>query len=82
MRRKDFDLQVHNLNDWLIGLAKLSAVAHLMLIRFLLYENNRSGYYRLAAECQGLKVDVDAIKEIPDYEIQQMALDLTPLMSS
>jgi replicative superfamily II helicase len=47
-----------------------------------LYENNRSGYYRLAAECQGLKVDVDAIREIPDYEIQQMALDLTPLMSS
>lgn len=46
-----------------------------------LYENNRSGYYRLAADRRGLKVNVDALKEIPDYEIQQMALDLTSLMA-
>jgi hypothetical protein len=46
-----------------------------------LYENNRSGYYRLAADRRGLKVNVDALKEIPDYEIQQMAHDLDPLMA-
>jgi replicative superfamily II helicase len=44
-----------------------------------LYENNRSGYYRLAVGPDKLKVNIDALKEIPDYEIQQMALDLTTI---
>ncbi len=47
-----------------------------------LYENNRSGYYRLAAQRDGLKVNVDALRDIPDYDIQQMALDLTPIVSN
>lgn len=42
-----------------------------------LYENNRSGYYRLAAKPDGLRVNVDALREIPDFEIQQMATDLS-----
>ncbi len=44
-----------------------------------LYENNRSGYYRLAADREGIKINVEALKEIPDYEIQQIALDLNPV---
>ncbi len=43
-----------------------------------LYENNRSGYYRLVADRRQIKVNVDALKEIPDYEIQRMAADLRP----
>ena len=47
-----------------------------------LYENNRSGYYRLAADPDGLRVNVDALRGIPDFEIQQMAQDLTGLTAT
>ncbi len=42
-----------------------------------LYENNRSGYYRLAAERERLRVNVDALRDFPDYEVREMARDLT-----
>ena len=45
-----------------------------------LYENNRSGYYRLVADRRQIKVNLDALKEIPDYEIQRMAADLRPVV--
>lgn len=45
-----------------------------------LYENNRSGYYRLVADRRQIKVNVDALKEIPDYEIQRMAAELQPVV--
>jgi len=41
-----------------------------------LYENNRSGYYRLAVERDRLRVNVDALREFPDYEVREMARDL------
>jgi len=44
-----------------------------------LYENNRSGYYRLAVGRDRLRVNVEALKEFPDCEIQQMAHDLAGL---
>ena len=47
-----------------------------------LYENNRSGYYRLAADPDDLRVNVDALRSIPDYEIQQMAQDLAALTTA
>jgi hypothetical protein len=47
-----------------------------------LYENNRSGYYRLIADREKIKVNVDALKENPDYEIRKMASDLVPLAVS
>jgi len=47
-----------------------------------LYENNRSGYYRLIADREKIKVNVDALKENPDYEIRKMASDLVPLPAS
>jgi len=43
-----------------------------------LYENNRSGYYRLVADPKKIKVNLDALKSIPDFEIQRMAADLRP----
>jgi hypothetical protein len=43
-----------------------------------LYENNRSGYYRLVAERDKIKINVAALSENPDYEIRKMAADLTP----
>lgn len=45
-----------------------------------LYENNRSGYYRLAAPPDSIKVNVDALNDNPDFEIRQMGGDLKPLM--
>lgn len=45
-----------------------------------LYENNRSGYYRLMADRRQIKVNLDALKEIPDYEIQRMAAELRPVV--
>ncbi len=41
-----------------------------------LYENNRSGYYRLAAPRERITVNVEALREIPDYEIQRMATEI------
>ncbi|MDD4052697.1 MAG: DEAD/DEAH box helicase [candidate division Zixibacteria bacterium] len=46
-----------------------------------LYENNRSGYYRLVADRGQIKVNLDALKEIPDYEIQRMVADLRPVVA-
>lgn len=45
-----------------------------------LYENNRSGYYRLVADRRRIKVNLDALREIPDYEIQRMAAELQPVV--
>ncbi|MFH1700589.1 MAG: DEAD/DEAH box helicase [Candidatus Zixiibacteriota bacterium] len=45
-----------------------------------LYENNRSGYYRLAAPPDSIKVNVDALNDNPDFEIRKMGGDLKPLM--
>ncbi len=42
-----------------------------------LYENNRSGYYRLAVERDRLRVNIDALRDFPDYEVREMARDLT-----
>lgn len=47
-----------------------------------LYESNRLGYYRLVASRDKIKVNVNALRENPDYEIQRMATDLTPLLAS
>jgi len=47
-----------------------------------LYESNRAGYYRLVANRDKIKVNLNALKENPDYEIQRMATDLTPLLAS
>lgn len=47
-----------------------------------LYENNRSGYYRLAADRDGLRVNLSALKEFPDYEVQQIAVELAPLVGN
>ena len=47
-----------------------------------LYENNRSGYYRLMIDRDKIKVNVDLLKDIPDFEIQKMASDLVPHMAS
>ncbi|MCP4567920.1 MAG: DEAD/DEAH box helicase [FCB group bacterium] len=47
-----------------------------------LYENNRSGYYRLMIDRDRIKVNLNALKDIPDFEIQRMASDLVPLMTS
>ncbi len=41
-----------------------------------LYENNRSGYYRLVAPVDGISINVNALKENPDYEIRQIVGDL------
>jgi len=43
-----------------------------------LYENNRSGYYRLAAERERIRVNLSALKDNPDFEIRQMVSDLAP----
>ncbi len=45
-----------------------------------LYENNRSGYYRLAVPPDSIKVNVDALRDNPDFEIRQMGGDLKPFM--
>jgi hypothetical protein len=45
-----------------------------------LYENNRSGYYRLVADRRRIRVNLDALTEIPDYEIQRMAADMRPVV--
>lgn len=47
-----------------------------------LYENNRSGYYRLAVAPDRLRVNVDALRDFPDYEIREMARDLTALSTA
>lgn len=47
-----------------------------------LYENNRSGYYRLMVDREKIKINVDELRNNPDFEIQQMAIDLTPKMTS
>lgn len=43
-----------------------------------LYENNRAGYYRLVARPEGIKVNLEALCDSPDYEIRRMAEDLAP----
>jgi hypothetical protein len=47
-----------------------------------LYENNRSGYYRLAADRDRLRVNVEALQEFPDYEVQEMARELAGLSTA
>ena len=46
-----------------------------------LYENNRSGYYRLVAPKDGISVNVDSLRANPDYEIRQIVGDLAPRMT-
>ena len=46
-----------------------------------LYENNRAGYYRLVADRERIRVNVDVLRGIPDHQIQQMARDLLPTAS-
>lgn len=41
-----------------------------------LYENNRSGYYRLAIDPEAIQVNIEALRASSDYEIRQMAGDL------
>jgi len=43
-----------------------------------LYENNRSGYYRLIASPGAITMNVATLEDNPDYEIRQMAGDLRP----
>ncbi|MCK5125125.1 MAG: DEAD/DEAH box helicase [candidate division Zixibacteria bacterium] len=43
-----------------------------------LYENNRSGYYRLAIPSDKISINVNALKENPDYEIREIVSDLAP----
>jgi hypothetical protein len=43
-----------------------------------LYENNRAGYYRLIAERDHIRINLEALKDSPDYEIRQMVKDLAP----
>jgi helicase len=50
--------------------------------RWPLYENNRSGYYRLAADPEQIRVNLEALRDNPDFEIRQMILDLAPQLAS
>lgn len=43
-----------------------------------LYENNRSGYYRLVAPADGITLNLDMLKNNPDYEIRQLVGELAP----
>ncbi|MEZ5358577.1 MAG: DEAD/DEAH box helicase [Candidatus Zixiibacteriota bacterium] len=43
-----------------------------------LYENNRSGYYRLVAPADGITLNLDMLKNNPDFEVRQIVGDMNP----